>query len=471
MTEFYLKKGTTNYDISEATVTKECEKAVDMAKVKLSREHKDDFTIGDEVEIYKDSTKLFGGYVYSKDYHKYLELKIESYGGELKRKIAREVYEDKSPEYIVQDLIDNESSLTYASSGSSGITLKRVIIRDRPISEIIEKMCDVLNWQFRTDENKNAYFEERGTASSSASDLVVGSNCILKDKWKEDPKKLMNYIVLKGGSQDFNTKETFSGDGTTKTFTLTYKPTGNVRAVVDGTEKTGQLEGSEGGDFEVDEENKTVTFTTAPSSGTDNVEIYYTYSLPILISRSNPSSISTYGIHAKKVTATWINRFEDGRQLVNKLLETYAEPIRMNCLVVKGINTDYKVGSTNKVTDSYNGINQNMLIYKIMWKIPQNLTYIYVGSEITNFLDMNKSLEEKINELVDIFSRESTIQEYVIVTNDLKVELTCKIKVQTRTIGDTFVWNHPGENGKWNNNKKWNWQGTSYSTHYEDSGY
>lgn len=89
--------------------------------------------------------------------------------------------------------------------------------------------------------------------------------------------------------EDFNLlgsgfKEEFSGTGSATTFQLSLKDldAATVKANVDATDKT------EGTDFTVDRTNGTVTFNTAPSSGTNNVIItaYKTYSgKPLNISK------------------------------------------------------------------------------------------------------------------------------------------------------------------------------------------
>lgn len=462
MEDYKVIRNTVEYPLSKLSIVSECQSGVDVAKVVLNRSHIGTFVIGNEVTIYNGATKLFGGYVLKPKSGNTLDIDIESYGGECRRTLVNKVYEDKTPEYIIEDLITNYTALTYASSWVSGITLKSVIIRSKYISEIIGKICEVINWQFYTDIDKNAYFEPVGTATCAAADLVVSSNCRTIGKWIEDPKKLMNVLRLKCGSQDFTNSETFNGDGTTKEFTLAYKPTANTHCVVDGSDLVGQLQGSEGGDFSVDVENKKVTFVTAPANDTDNVIITYTYSLPIIISKSNPASIATYGFYGKKINAGWINRYEDARELATSLLTQYSSPTKTNILLLPGINTDYVAGCTKKVTDSYNSVDQNMLVRKITYKIPENKTLIEVGSEIASLLEWNKSTKEKLDELMDMFSKESTIQEYVSIAVAASVSMESVISVKTRTIGDSFIVGHP-DNSEVGADYKVGWQGTAWA--------
>ncbi|ACX72427.1 Protein of unknown function DUF2341 [Methanocaldococcus vulcanius M7] len=94
--------------------------------------------------------------------------------------------------------------------------------------------------------------------------------------------------------------ETFTGDGATTTFTVQNKPIiPKVRVWVDGTKLV------EGTDFTVDYTNGTITFTTAPASGS-TIEILYFYgyidivpNATVNITDSAGNTIATATIDAK----------------------------------------------------------------------------------------------------------------------------------------------------------------------------
>ena len=76
------------------------------------------------------------------------------------------------------------------------------------------------------------------------------------------------YIKAIGTKED-----SFNGDGSTKTFTLTYDDVihGTVIVTVDGSEKT------EGTDYTVDYAAGKITFDSAPDTGTGNIVVNYSY--------------------------------------------------------------------------------------------------------------------------------------------------------------------------------------------------
>lgn len=78
-------------------------------------------------------------------------------------------------------------------------------------------------------------------------------------------------------SRDTSTNtETFDGDNSTTEFSLTLPGSGNhlsaiTSVSIDGTDQSKWL------DYWVDLQNKTITFYTAPASGTDNISVTYKY--------------------------------------------------------------------------------------------------------------------------------------------------------------------------------------------------
>ena len=68
------------------------------------------------------------------------------------------VYDDRSPEYIVNDLITNNTTLTYSDEGvASGIALKRYIA-DGKLVDIIKEFAVLTNRTFFTTGLEEFFF-------------------------------------------------------------------------------------------------------------------------------------------------------------------------------------------------------------------------------------------------------------------------------------------------------------------------
>lgn len=91
----------------------------------------------------------------------------------------------------------------------------------------------------------------------------------------EPDEILMNFLrstvteVTRTGvsNRQTNTVETFNGDTTTKIFTLTVAPVCINSVSVGGTTQVAYL------DYQIDLDNKKITFTSAPGTGTGNISV------------------------------------------------------------------------------------------------------------------------------------------------------------------------------------------------------
>jgi len=168
MAELRVWKGATEVtDIARIEINKHTERLVDSCKLVVKGSGSLD--VGDEITITKadGTTKIFGGYITKREKKVFWELEAMGYGWELNNIWVTKVYENKAPEEIVQDLIDNNTNLTYSSSSSSGVTITKYVVDDY-IYKAVDEMCKILDWQFRVDVDKKAYFEPRGSVGSGA---------------------------------------------------------------------------------------------------------------------------------------------------------------------------------------------------------------------------------------------------------------------------------------------------------------
>lgn len=96
--------------------------------------------------------------------------------------------------------------------------------------------------------------------------------------------------------------EEFDGDGLDTTFVLTNTPVRNVRSVTVGGSSV-----SFGSDYTVNYSTATVTFTSAPGVGTDNVDIQYDYGSTDRIYPDIPRTditVSSYPRISVQITST-----------------------------------------------------------------------------------------------------------------------------------------------------------------------
>lgn len=87
----------------------------------------------------------------------------------------------------------------------------------------------------------------------------------------------LNYGALKTPLFRFYTEDTFSGDGSETTFSLTDSVVDNPRMSSADGDVVAYVDGSKTDAFSVDYANNEITFDSAPSDDTDNVEVFYIF--------------------------------------------------------------------------------------------------------------------------------------------------------------------------------------------------
>jgi len=441
--QYFLRKGTTNYVLVGFSFEREGTSAIDDTPFILSKSNSANVNIGDDVSIgYMDGASFvadFSGDVVSKEEHETSNYTLESYGGRLNRAATfSEIYNDKSPEYIVEHIIDNQvSTLTYSSSTASGITISRFVVRDETPGESIGRLVELLNWQIRTDNDKNFYFEPEGTTTNSNT-LIIGTNSFISGVWSESPNSLANSVTFIGGNGIFNTTETFSATASQKIFTTAKKILGNVRVTDNGTETTGGVEGSTTTyDYAIDSDNKTVTFTVGRTSG-HSIIINYGYEVPIKVTATNDPSIDANGLFSRKITDSSVLTMSDARKRAKQILNN--GNITKNASIEVNYSSDYAVGETVQVIDSFNDIDQQVIINKLTFNYLEGTKIIEVGNSKLNVYDWNKKVDDRLKKLEAAQDNSDTIQKYVVIQENINVtQRSGRLRTRTNTLGNSWI--------------------------------
>ena len=442
---YYVRYDSNNYPILEMEHKEGGNSEVDVTEISLSRSHDSIFDIGTDVSIgYLDESESFvaefNGDITAKETYEMLIITVESYGGRINRtEHITKIYDDKSPEYIVDDLVDTYTDgLTYASSSSSGSTITKFVMNSETAGEGITRILNELNWQIRVDNSKNFYFEPKGEQVSSIN-LTVGTNAFMDSNWIENPTQLINDVTIIGDNAKFQTNKTIaSGDGQTD-FVVDHIIVGNVRVTVEGVEVTGgQISGTVSYDYTVDKENKTIIFSSGQTLN-DSVIIYYEYEIPIKVSSRNDVSIAAHGRFPKRFTDKTLTSMSQARSFARKIVNLYSEPIKSGNLTLMW-DADVSVGETINIVDSFSGIDQEFVILKKTKKYPDGVHTIEVGVEELDILNWNKTMDGRVKNLEAKQDSSDLLQKYLMFKENLNViTRQGRVRIRTRDISGTDI--------------------------------
>jgi hypothetical protein len=411
------------------------------ARVKLSNDHiinegEAEFEAESTVQTssvidFKESTattNIFSGKVVDLKKIQMWIVKLFTNGYELSNIWITKVYENKSPEFIVEDIVDNfTENLTYASSSSSGVTINKYVANAYLI-DVVKDMMDSLQWTLRIDVNDNVYFDPSGDINNGVT-FTHGDDINITE-WEEDSDFLMNHIRVTGGFENFAIEETISGTGTA--FTITKKPAGVMRAVVSGVEVSSD-------DYTVDAEQLKITFTGSKTDPT----FFYSFDKPIIIEDQNDLSINTYGEIYKEVRAPWLDSFATARQYTRGLLSKHSTPFGKAKGIQPRLNFDMSVNETVVLVDTPRNITQTLDIINMEYIGETGETEFEFGHRDGKFFDWQAEVQDRIKKLERQAQNEDDIIQTRLLKSAISQTVTTVNAFEYASPTNTFTLSHP----------------------------
>jgi len=292
------------------------------------------------------------------------------------------IFRDQTPEQIIETIVTNRG-LTFSNEiGTSIYAIGKKTYRDKQPIKAVNDLCDTLgaSWTVR---GTTFYLYKR---QEKKEDFDINENTkwqLGTDGWVKDTDQQAKTIIIKGAEILQRTTENLSGTGTE--FVLSRNP---EDVEIEGlTQTTEHIDG----DYEVDKQQKTITFE---NSQTDPVIKYSYYSqLRVQVGTNDP---------IKVLNKKYIENKTEARNLGRRYLEIYEDGI-MNAewetsdffINVKNVRPGNKIQVINKINTEKNG---EYLIKNIKRDYPEGIT-LEVGEAVTDLFDWQKETKDRIEQL------------------------------------------------------------------------
>jgi len=332
------------------------------------------------------------------------DLVAQSFGKILaETEINGTVFTNRTPEYIVETLVEDKTDLTYSSSSSaSGITLSQYTA-DGKLIDILKDLAALTNRVFYTTGSKLLVFDD---ASFNDLSLVLkhGTDVRIEDDGYDDTE-VVNDLTVLGQNLMYSTIDTFNGNNSDTVFTLDNNPV-VVKVSVGGVEKTPEE------DYDFDTMARTITFATAPATGSNNISVEYDFERPLYIRGVRETSITTYGRHAKKLNLPWISTKADGIRFVQSYLNRYKDISRKVKVESGRLLNSLQENDIVHLTNTQKAIDDDFVIKSIQWTYPQLKTTVEVGEYYFDFFEYDKEIVAKIHDLESAITRVKDVREY-----------------------------------------------------------
>ena len=348
------------------------------------------------------STMKFGGYVTKiEDKTTHKEVIAQSFGKILgETEIRGTVYDDKSPEYIINDLITNNTSFTYTERGvNSGIIISK-FTADGKLIDIVRNMGALTNKVFYTTPT-NLFVFEPAEYNITTVHLQHGVNSRILENGYDDTE-IVNDLTVLGVRTQYYTEESQSLSSATS-MTLANGAI-SVQVTDDGSELTPEV------DYTLDSVGKTIEFTNAVSG---TIVAKYDYEKPLLIRGTRSSSQATYGVHAKRLNLPWITNRQDGVRFVQSYLNRYKDINKKIKIEIGELDNFLNENDLIFVTNSNMGLSaQTFVVKSIQWKYPTYETILNVGEYYFDYFEYDKQIVQKLHNVEGALSTIKEIREY-----------------------------------------------------------
>ena len=357
-------------------------------------------------KINPKSTLKFGGYVTKIDVSlAYQKIIGQSFGKILaETEVRGQSYENKTPEFILNDLITNNTPFTFDDrSIATGLDVEK-FIADGKLFDIIRDFASFTNRIFYTTPSKEFIFEPASYNYLTGKTYTHGDSNIIINKKGFDDTKLINQLTLIGETQKFSRTQTFTGNGNNKVFTIDHAAT-TIEVKIGGTRKTPNE------DYELDTLSKEITFTTAPSNGA-SITADYDYEIPMVIKGERASSITKYGVHAKKIVLNWITNRTDGVRFVQSYLNRYSEVNERTSVTFASLIGYISENDVLNLVNSSIGVTGDYVVKSISWSYPEMNTTLIVGEYLFDFFEDDQEIVRKLHDFEGAITTSKEIQDY-----------------------------------------------------------
>ena len=351
------------------------------------------------------STLKFGGYVTKiENILSQKDVIALSFGkilGELE--VRTTVYDDKTPEYIVNDLVSSNTTFSFTTGGSSSGLIMSRYTADGKLIDIIRDLATLTNSTFFTTGSEELFFVPKSFTETSIV-FTHGTDSMI-NKSGFDDSEIVNDLTVLGENKKYETTELLDGDGNETEFVLERNAI-SIKVKVGGAEKTPEE------DYELDSLGRTLVFTTAPASGTDNISVEYEYELPLYFRGQRQSSITEYGVHAKRLNMPWINNRTDGIRFINSYLNRYKDITEKIMVELGYFFNAVEEGDVVQVINSVKEISGDFMVKSITWDYPSMTTKIEVGEYYFGYFESDKQIVQKLHDLEGAVTANKTLIDF-----------------------------------------------------------
>ncbi len=296
-------------------------------------------TLGEQVELWQDSIKLFGGVVVEKD-EKMLggiligyNITCKDWSYYLDGKLVAKNYANQTADEIFLDIISTYTSgFTVVNVKANAPLVTSIQFNYEQVTQSLIKLAQLVGWDWYVDPSMDLHFFDQETYTAPFQlDDTSGAFEWGSLEINQSVVDLRNSIFVRGGNYkktiaEGSALDVYKANGTDGVFPLAYQYD-NVQVKLDGVAQTVGIDNIDSpGSVQVlyNFNQKFVRFTTTPTSG-QIVKVYGDAYIPIIAQVRDQTSIATYGEFQEVIIDKSISSVAEAQSRAASELSLYSQ--------------------------------------------------------------------------------------------------------------------------------------------------
>ena len=343
------------------------------------------------------------------------------------------------PTKILIDLYDHVDIVADTTTiDPTSVVLPEITCDSAYVSEKIDGIVGALGWdQYYDPEDSKAHVVNSDLYATYSTPLVVGKNVQNLPEYNDNIYQTINEIELQGVSSDSAYKETFTGDGSTKIFTVTRTPLSTyIYVTVDGVEQKGSVDGaSTAYDYLINKQQGFIEFATAPAAG-KSIVVNYTATELTSVTVDDEDSQADHTKRKLVVSVTDAITIDDALERAKSMIKTSKNnfyDFSVNAVNVLDISCRNYVNFEDMSSNTYlNGLYVN----KITWKWPEYYEVLQLGTKPFDTDEILYTTEQRVKKLERKRQEGQVLTINKISTGSMRVSLD-SLKIDKISYGST----------------------------------
>ena len=336
--------------------------------------------IGEVIEVLDGATKIFAGVISKVEKGKIgshtalYTVEVKDYTHLLDRQLVPTDYTDKSPEYIINDILTNytDGEFTQNNVAVTGITVEYLKFDYVLVSKALEELAKLIGYDWYVDYDKDIHFFSKVVGETSPWDITDTNGYAVNNSLhiSISDNQMRNTIYVRGGEYvgDSRSDKIGTGDGTTKSFKMPYRydtePTVTVNAVAQ-TIGVDFIDSEDDYDCLWNYQEKIIKFKTAPVAG--DVVVTGTPLIAVLIKAQDNASVEANGTFEYRIVDKKIKTKDAARRRASAEMTDYAASLEEASFIT--YTTGLKAGMRLNISSDVLNENQSFIITKIRTSI------------------------------------------------------------------------------------------------------